>query len=120
MAKVHTNNDAIFINKSCQAKLQEKTATIQCCEQVIEADEGYDGLKKVNVKPARLEVSVVVDATTEDVYVNPTEGFDGLKQVVVRAQPTNLGNAEALTQAQYDALTTIDPTKLYFIIDEEV
>lgn len=101
------------IGGGASADLQEKTASPKVITQVIEADSGYDGLKKVTINPIYLQHQTVYPSTRDqDIY--PDGGYDGFSGVTVKAMklqdktvvPSN--STQIITaDSGYDALSGV-------------
>lgn len=77
------------IGGGASAELQEKTASPKVITQFIEADSGYDGLKKVTINPVYLQHQIVYPST-KDQEIYPDGGYDGFSGVTVKAISPNL------------------------------
>lgn len=77
-------------------RLQSKTATPSGSQQVIQPDNGYDGLDKVTVAAAQLQAKSVSQNGT----VTPDNGYYGLSSVAVNV-PTGGGATLTPTAGDY-------------------
>lgn len=80
--------------------LQSKTVSPSTSQQVVEADDGYDGLDKVTVNAMRLQRREYQQTERGiGAYIRPEDGYDGLSEVQVH--PARLQTATLTENKTY-------------------
>lgn len=67
--------------------LQSKTVSPSTSQQVVEADDGYDGLDTVTVNAMRLQTYEFTPEANIGYEIKPDTGYDGLSMVTVNPMP---------------------------------